>query len=369
MTYLFASMNLRSLVPALSAVTLLGLGCPTEDDTDDDAGADGGQTDENGGAVGSDDDNGDADTVGGVDDTDTDDGDGDDGSDETAGSDDALQMQRLLDRLPGLWAAPVTSETSVGDFPIMNMDVRAADSRTLFSRVDLDGENNLRFAFTVEDHDGLGTVLVFRNGGFFSGILRDTRTYLHEYDEQTDTWRFCAIGGGCTMIDARMQVDDAGAMDLEVDVFGMHHFHWTPTRVQERPLPDEFSATDTPGSVMDPFPPMPTLDATLEWTQPADEGTPVWLILFAEPCAVGAGACDPSRFFRGVAQAGDTALTLSLDQIHPGSYFGLAVVDHNGNLATTLLPDPGDVVSLPNVPVTVDATGTSTEMISVTFQL
>jgi len=271
--------------------------------------------------------------------------------------------------MPGLWAAPVTSQTSVGDFPIMNMDVRPADDHALFARVDLDGANNLRFLFEYEEHPDIGTVLVYRNGGYFNGFLRDTRTYLVDFDADSDTWQFCAIAGGCDYIDARFSVSDDGQMDLAVDVLGMEHIHWTPSRVEARELSGTFPYDDTPGGPDDEFPPMPVLDVTLSWTMPAEEGAEAWLILFTESCAIAAGACDPARFYRALVDAEATEVSFAIDQIHAGAYFGLAVLDGDANLASTLLPGPGDTISMLNVPVTVEASGTSSTDIDVFLPL
>lgn len=287
-------------------------------------------------------------------------------SDGSGGPGDALQADEFLARLPGLWAAPVTSETSVGDFPVMNMDIRAVAPRTLFSRVDLDSSNNLRFAFGYEDHPEFGRILVYRNGGFFQSVLRDTRTRLVGLDG--DTWQFCAIDGGCGYIDARFELTEAGTLDLDVEVLRSHHIHWAPTRVEDRSLPAGFPG-EAAGTGQDPFAPMPTLNATLAWTNAADEGEEAWLLLFTEPCAVTAGDCNPARFFRATVLAGDTEVVIPFDQIHPGSYYALAVLDRNGNLANSLFPDSGDAVSLPNVAVEVAEDGTSTATVNVMIEL
>src|SRR5690606_24749603 len=156
-----------------------------------------------------------------------------DGSgDETGGMADGV-AEAFLERLLGLWVAPVTSWTSVGNFPTMNMDVRLASPSVVFSRVDLDGGNNLRFAFAFEDHDG-SIQLVFRNGGYFQGILRDTRTRLEDYDLQEERFRFCALVAGCAYVDAVFDFDGPDRLDLDVTVMGMMHIHWSPTRVETR---------------------------------------------------------------------------------------------------------------------------------------
>ena len=101
---------------------------------------------------------------------------------ETGGGEvDPADPAEFFTEIAGLWVAPVTSWTSAGSFPTMNMDVRAASEGVLFSRVDLDEDNGLRFAFAIEDH-GCQPQLTYRNGGYFLGFLRDTRTVLHTRD-------------------------------------------------------------------------------------------------------------------------------------------------------------------------------------------
>lgn len=274
----------------------------------------------------------------------------------------------FLRRLPGLWVAPVTSTTSVGDFPIMAMDIRPADDRTLFSRVDLDADNNLRFAFVIEEHDGEPT-LVFRNGGYFLGLLRDTRTTLVEHDPDAQTWRFCAVTAGCDYVDARFSFPADDALTLSTDVMGRAHMHWEGVRREDRPLDGDFPYDDTPGGADDPFPPMPSLRVTLSWTDPVVAPVDAWIIVSTTECGLVPGSCHPSRFVRSTVDAGATSVELVLDQIHAGDYFATALLDNNGNLAGTLFPDSGDLVSLPNQTVEIADRGESTASISLLVPL
>lgn len=303
----------------------------------------------------------------------------DDGSD--GGSDDADSTgddpvdppaddaaAQLLRRLPGLWVAPVTSMTSVGNFPIMAMDMRPADDRTIFSRVDLDADNNLRFAFTTEELDGEST-LIFRNGGEFLGFLRDTRTALVEHNPEENLWRLCAVAGGCKYIEARISFPSEDTLIVSADVLGTPHMHWEGQLEEERAVDGEFPYDTTPGDLTDPFPPMPTLNTTLSWTTPLAEPTEAWLVLTTSECTLVPGSCSPSRFIRGTAPAGATSIELVMDQIHAGDYQATAVLDANGNMAATLFPDSGDRVSLPNQPIAVADRGQSDASIMLLVEL
>jgi len=259
--------------------------------------------------------------------------------------------------IAGLWVAPVTSWTSVGNFPTMNMDVRAASDRVLFSRIDLDPENNLRFAFAIEEHDG-EPQLVYRNGGYFVGILRDTRTVLESYDG--NVWRFCALEGGCAYVDARFDFSGDDAMRLDVDVMGMRHIEWNAVRREARALEGDFPTPETlPGDA--PFPDMPELMVQASWDTPLEADADVWVVLSNTDCGIDPiNNCVPSRYMRAVAGEGDTSVTMTLEQIHDGTYSVNAVLDRNRNMtAGILLPDMGDGISWPlDVSATVPASGT-----------
>jgi hypothetical protein len=345
------------LAPTLLLVPLLA--CPSADDTPLEPTGSGSTAADTG-----DDTTTIADSTGPV----ADDGSSSDGADSTGeppGDDAALAF---LAALPGLWVAPVTSMTSVGDFPIMAMDIRPADDRTLFSRVDLDGANNLRFAFAIEEHDGAPT-LVFRNGGYFLGLLRDTRATLVEHDPAAQTWRFCAVTGGCDYVDAVFALESPERLVLTTMVFGRPHMHWEGVLREERPLDGAFPYDPTPGAADDPFPPMPSLRVTLSWTTPTSEAVDAWVVLSTTDCNLVPGSCQPSRFFRATTEVGAQSAELVLDQIHAGDYQANAFLDNNGNLAGTLFPDSGDLVSIPNTDVEVAPAGESTASIPLVVEL
>ncbi len=268
----------------------------------------------------------------------------------------------------GLWVAPVTSWTSAGSFPTMNMDVRAASEGVLFSRVDLDANNSLRFAFALEEHDGQPR-LVFRNGGEFLGIERDSKAVLEE--RTGDTWRFCSLTAGCGYIDARFAFENSERLRLDVDVMGTRHIEWVANRREPRALGGAFP-TPPPEDTDAPFPPMPQLEVQAQWSEPLAQPADVWLILSDTECGLNPIAnCVPSRFMLAEAPAGSSSVTLVVEQIHAGSYRANAVLDRNRNLtAGALLPDIGDAISLPlDVPAEVPDEGTGTLELMLSFDL
>jgi hypothetical protein len=271
----------------------------------------------------------------------------------------------LLPRLAGLWSGPA-QDTRLGDFPLKNMDLRAAGDSVLFGRVDLDAANSLRFAFAVELHEGQ-RVLVFRNGGLFMGLSRDTRTRL--VDSDGSRYRFCAFEAqdGCDYVEATFTFSGDDQFELRVLVRGVLHEVWTPTRVESRQLPAGFPVrTDLAGDA--DFPPMPGATVAVEWPAPLAADADVWLILSTTSCLPD-GACHSSRAISARAEAGATAVTIPLDQVHPGRYSLLAVVDGNSNMATTRLPDHGDLVSVPSPSVDVASAGMTSTTVTASFAI
>lgn len=281
------------------------------------------------------------------------------GADTSGGVTPDADSAEFFEAVVGLWVAPVTSWTSAGSFPTMNMDVRAASDNVLFSRVDLDADNSLRFAFQLEEHDGQ-TQLVFRNGGDFLGIPRDSKAVLEE--RTGDTWRFCALSAGCGYIDARFAFESSERLRLDVDVMGMRHIEWIANRRETRSLDGAFP-NPTPEASDAPFPPMPQLEVEAQWSVPLEQDADIWLILTSTECGINPVAnCVPSRYMLAQVSAGSSSVTLTIEQIHPGQYSANAVLDRNQNIsAGVLLPDAGDAVSFPlDAPTTVPTEGTGT---------
>jgi hypothetical protein len=274
----------------------------------------------------------------------------------------------LMRSLAGLWTGSATM-TLLGDFAMMNLDFRGASDHMLFGRVDLDAENSLRLAFDVETLDG-HDVLVFRNGGLFSGLSRDTRTVLVDSDEGAGVYHFCARAaeGGCRYTDAVFTFDGDDHVVLEVHVREAPHLLWDARRAETRELPTPFPATETStGDGTAPFPPMPALHATIRWSTALAEPADVWLLLATSPCID--GTCVPSRWFHATAGAGTSSIDVVLDQIHAGDYLGTAILDRDGSLAETLVPGRGDAVSVPDAALTIDETGVTTTTLSVLVEL
>lgn len=279
-------------------------------------------------------------------------------SSEVSGTDastdgDMVAGLELLARLSGLWSGPA-SMTPLGTFPVMNMDLRAASGQVLFARADLDALNSLRFAFEVEAPGGAPT-LVYRNGGYFLGLLRDSRTALVE--QGGDSWRFCSTGAqGCDYIDARWTFSGADALVFDVKVKGKQHVYWEATRKETRTLPEPFPVDTTPLASDAEFPPMPALKVDVGWAPALTQDAEVWAILTTVDCDL-QFTCTSSRSIRAPVSAGATSGTLKIDQIHPGPYKLNVILDRNANLATTLYPDKGDGVGGLNQAISVAPTG------------
>lgn len=287
-------------------------------------------------------------------------------SEPTTGGDTAQGLE-LLPRLAGLWSGPVTM-TPLGTFQRMNVDIRAASPEVLFGRVDLDESNSLRFALEIEAPGGEPT-LVYRNGGYFLGLLRDSRTRLVEHDAKAGTWRFCSTGAqGCDYIDARWSFTGADALIFDVKVKGAQHVYWDAIRSDTRALPEPFPADPTPQASDAPFPPMPALELAVSWSGALAEDGAVWVILTTMDCDLQL-KCVHSRSLMKGAPAGSTSATLTLEQIHAGPYKLNVILDRNGNLASTLYPDKGDGIGGLNQALTVAPTGTTKAKATVALTL
>lgn len=282
-------------------------------------------------------------------------GDSSSASESSTGDPAAPAGLELMQRLAGLWTGPATM-TPLGTFARMNMDVRAASGQVLFSRADLDEMNSLRFAFELEAPDG-ETTLVYRNGGYFLGILRDSRTKLVEHDAEAASYRFCSTDAqGCDYIDARWSFSAADSLVFDVKVKGKPHVYWDAKRVEQRALPDPFPSNHDPLASDADFPPMPHLKVDVSWADPLAADGAVWILLTTMNCDLQL-QCVHSRSLTKGAIAGSKSVTLTLDQVHPGSYKLNAILDRNGNLATTLYPDKGDGIGGLNQAVEVATTG------------
>lgn len=272
----------------------------------------------------------------------------------TTGDGGAVGLE-LLPKLAGLWSGPVTM-TPLGTFARMNVDMRAASGEVLFGRVDLDAGNSVRFAFEIEAPEGEPT-LVYRNGGYFIGLLRDSRTKLIEHDTAAGTWRFCSTSmQGCDYVDARWAFTGADALIFDVKVKGKQHVYWDAKRSDTRTLPDPFPADTTPQASDAPFPPMPTLTIDVGWADALAADGAVWVILTTMDCDL-QFKCTHSRSLTKGAPMGSTSAALTLEQIHPGPYKLNVILDRNGNLATTLYPDKGDGIGGLNQALNVQPSG------------
>lgn len=274
---------------------------------------------------------------------------------------------QLLPRLLGLWTGP-GKNTPLGDLPILNMDLRPADPYTLFGRNDLDADNNLRFAFALEA-SAQGDRLVFRNGGYFQGILRDTRAELvtPPTAPDSDGYRFCAMDRGCGYLEATWSFPTTGQLALAVRVRGQPHLSWSARRTEDRPTAERFPTDDRAhGDASAPFPPLPSLRLRVDWSDPLMLAADVWVVLSRDGC--GLTGCNVSRSLLAVAAAGTQTAELVIEQLHAGDYQVMALLDRDRSFRSSLSPSRGDGVTLPlNTAVRVAATGETQRTLRIGF--
>jgi hypothetical protein len=255
------------------------------------------------------------------------------------GEGEALDDTSLFVRLAGLWAGPVDSQTSLGDFVLMSMDHRVSDG-VLFARGDFDADNAIRWWLWLDDTGRLR----FENGGYFAGFFRSDGCVLDSVVD--DTWRFCALDGGCDHIDARFAFSASDRLRLSIVVDGAPHATWDAEQVETR-------AAAVPAATDGSAPALPSVVVNATFSE-VPEGASLWLILTAGRCGL-TFDCNVSRSFRQTLAAGATSTSFVVNEVHPGAYFGVVVVDTNGNFSTSPFPDGGDRVSVPDRPVTIDA--------------
>lgn len=283
----------------------------------------------------------------------------------TGGGEEDVAGLEMLPRFAGLWSGPATM-TPLGSFPQMNMDVRAASDRVLFSRADLDEANSLRFAFEIEA-PGDAPTLVYRNGGYFLGLLRDSRAALVEATD--NSWRFCStLPAGCDYIDATFTLSGETDLVFDARVKGQQHVYWAAKRKEVRELAEPFPADEAPLDEGAPFPEMPTLEIDVTWSEPLMVDGEVWVILSTTDCDLQL-SCTASRSLRKVVLMDATSASLTIEQIHAGDYKLNAILDRNGNFATTQFPDSGDGLGVLNKKITVKAEGATQAATSIFLTL
>jgi hypothetical protein len=269
-------------------------------------------------------------------------------------SDGGVEGVELFGKLAGLWSGPATM-TPLGNFPVMNFDLRPVDGQFVFGQSDLDAANTLRFGFSIETY-GDRDVLAYRNGGFFQGVLRDSRTALVETDG--GTYRFCFVGdAGCGYIDARFTV--AGAqLTLDTKVRGNQHVLWNATRDETRTVPTPFpSDTASRGDGGAPWPAMASVQVTANFGLTLAAPANVWVLLTTTPCFPTFG-CRASRAVMTSAALGDSSATLTVPTVHAGAYKATVLLDLDRNFATARAPNTGDRIAV-DQDLTVPASGTA----------
>lgn len=272
-----------------------------------------------------------------------------------SGVDAGLLGLEFLSKLQGLWSGPATM-TRLGDFPVMAFDLRAVDGQFVFGQADLDSANTLRFGFSVETYEG-EDVVAFRNGGYFQGVLRDTRTRLVASDG--GTYQFCFVGpAGCGYLDARFTFGDARLV-MDTTVRGQPHLHWEAQRQEPRDagvaFPLEVVSRGDGGA---PWPELASVRVDVTFGANTAAPADVWMILTTTNCFP-TFACRPSRAVRVSVPAGSGMATLTLPNVHAGEYKVAVVVDLDRNFASVRAPTSGDRLAV-DQPLVVGTSGEAT---------
>jgi hypothetical protein len=199
-------------------------------------------------------------------------------------------------------------------------------------------------------------VLAYRNGGYFQGVLRDSRTRLVEADDAAGRYRFCAVPQGCGYIDATFHFTGPNDLVFDTLVRGSQHVMWNAQRKEARTVPTPFPATQASmGDGTAPWPSMASVRATVRWVTPLAQAGQVWVLLTTTPCAP-TFSCVASRALRVDAAVGATSATLTIPSVHAGDYRLTAVVDRQRSFGTTMAPSSGDSLAVDQL-LTVPASG------------
>jgi hypothetical protein len=250
----------------------------------------------------------------------------------------------FFSKLSGLWTGPATM-TPLGEFPLMAVDFRGVGDGFLFGQTDLDAMNTLRFGFSIETYVGTD-VLAYRNGGFFQGVLRDTRTTLIESDDAAGRYRFCSVDRGCTYLDARFTFATADQLTFDVKVRGNQHVFWSARRSEPRTLPTPNPATlGSRGDGSAQWPTMGALSLTVRWPVALTADADVWALLTTTPCFP-TFQCNASRSVKVRVAVGATSAVVRIPTVHAGAYKVTTVVDRDVNFFTTRAPSRGDSVGI-----------------------
>lgn len=92
----------------------------------------------------------------------------------------------LFNHINGIWSGPITSSTSVGNFPEYTADYRPISASQVSAKNEMDKKNDLFMSFFITWHCDQYK-LAFRNGGYFSGMQRISYLVIDSVSENGTT--------------------------------------------------------------------------------------------------------------------------------------------------------------------------------------
>ncbi|GIV22506.1 MAG: hypothetical protein KatS3mg025_0165 [Bacteroidia bacterium] len=305
----------------------------------------------------------------------------------------------LLARLSGIWEGPVTSTTSVGDFPVWKVDLRPIHSAQISARNELDSANNIHLSFFVARYDNKPT-LCFRNGGFFSGIERIT--YLFLDSTAPGYYRFIepVSRGQRAYAELHFPMPDSLILAAYTNKLGTRpqpvlHMRWTARRVDTTAARPAIAHFQYPQPVVvrdlsqafagrteaiyyspiqnDPYPSdqQPYLGFLRASYQHHSSYTPdpdKFVILFTttQPLVENFQYYpDRLRYISRYVRLPATQTTFFFPHVHPGSYYLYALYDEDENGT----PSSGDWFSLMGTRFTLAPQDTAAAAVPITFRL
>lgn len=272
----------------------------------------------------------------------------------------------LFSHINGIWSGPVTSSTSVGNFPEYTADYRPISPAQVSAKNELDKKNDLFMSFFIVWHCD-GYKLAFRNGGYFSGMQRISYLVIDSVSEtaQSAFYRFKDFKAGTTRSYADLLfVNDSLYMRVYTNKYNtlstaVMHFIWNAGRQDataaqpaithfgfpKKQLVKDFCTAfdgktesifyDTLNDVY-PHSAQPYMGkTTVNVTLPAGvdtTGKKVFLIVTTQPLFSGITPQLQNLKYKSryvILSASDP--TFSFSFMHPGSYYLYGLLDVDGN--------------------------------------
>lgn len=319
----------------------------------------------------------------------------------TIGDNTSVRGFNLLSKITGIWNGPITSTTSMGDFPEAPMDFRPISASQVSVMNELDPNNSVFMSFFIA-YTGSNYEVVFRNGGTFAGMIRTSYMKLDSLSESPSEsyYRFVDYKKGDlrTITEVTFKNDSlrikAYTNKLNTQPTATVHMDYRAKKQYDVAAQNAITHFNYPQKVMvknfatafndvvegvfysthqDPYPNSEqpyTGKATLSYTvAPSitlNSNARITLMASTEPLISMTGPNTANFKTRSRYIILDQATTShQFTMMHPGSYYFYALVDNNANN----MIDSGDLISVQNTQFTLPVAGNVSQTTQINFQI